>query len=95
MRRQRYQSAIRVWRSNYINFHSRAILPIGSVVGRAVFGAPGCGCSPPTTVILASTAAQHPSITKMMYEQAVTVANSWLGPGYRKKPTALRHRDRP
>ncbi|KAJ3653650.1 hypothetical protein Zmor_012889 [Zophobas morio] len=38
----------------------------------------------PTTVILsiASADAQHLSITDMPYKQTVTVANSWLGPGY-------------
>ena len=82
MQRQRHQSAIRVWQSNYVNFilehnentheHERSFEPL--VVAVLL----------PTIVIrsIASTVAQHFSITDMPYEQAVTVANSWLGLGY-------------
>ncbi|KAJ3651441.1 hypothetical protein Zmor_017485 [Zophobas morio] len=48
---------------------------------RVEFGAPGCGCFPAhdsDSILSASTAAQHPSITNMPYEQALTVVNSWL-----------------
>ncbi|KAJ3666541.1 hypothetical protein Zmor_001979 [Zophobas morio] len=48
-----------------------------------------------TTVILsiASTAAQHLSITNMPNDQAVRVGNSRLDPGYGQKPTASCHLD--
>ena len=33
-------------------YEMRCGMPIGGVVARAEFGAPGCGCSPATTAIL-------------------------------------------
>ncbi|KAJ3656281.1 hypothetical protein Zmor_015368 [Zophobas morio] len=47
------------------------------------------------SILSASTAVQHPSITEMPYEQAATLANSCLGPGYWDKLKASRHPDRP
>ncbi|KAJ3656536.1 hypothetical protein Zmor_015607 [Zophobas morio] len=75
------------------------LLPDG-VLARAEFGAPGCGCFPPTTVILLyrqAHATHHPSVIKKCaaHKQAVEVANSWLGPGYWAKAIASHHLDRP
>ena len=71
---------------------ARQKLPIGSVVARAEFGAPGRGCSP--THDGDSIYRKHCRIAILYYEQAVTVANSQLGLEYWPKSTGLRHLDR-
>ena len=65
----RRQSAMRVWRSNYINFILEHSKNTHSVVAWAEFGAPGCDRSPPHDgdSILSyrqAHATQHPSMTK-------------------------------
>ncbi|KAJ3655056.1 hypothetical protein Zmor_014200 [Zophobas morio] len=74
--RQRHQSAIRGWRSNFVNFileHSKK-RAIGGVVARAEFGVPGRGCSPTHDGDSIYRKHCRTAITDMLYEQAVTLA---------------------
>ena len=74
MQRQRHQSVIRVWRSNYISF----ILERSKITHRGRCSTNGVWGSWSWLFSPHDGDSSNPCITNMPYEQDVTVANLWL-----------------